>query len=264
MVLIISTSPLHHCSMFFLCSILGQSIDGDSIYWSIFFHWPTGWLFLIRSTSWPISNHVGWSVGDHELLKDLIISWSSDMLTFLSQLINPRSINLLVKNIFSSRRASDSDHSDRPFVCFNNCVTGPPHSSLSLIVAQLIENLEAQLKFNFLIDNPQRRPCGAPFCRLLIETRNSSTTEWYTCLNNQNWSFISLTIMDLSYREKWLMCPLHNFIRFRWGRGLIKNIHSKLFWNIFFHDISSGGQAPTSASAQNSLQKAIFANFGED
>ena len=186
--------------MLFLFSTVGQSIDDNSIYWSIFFHWPTGWLFLIRSTSWPISNHVGWSVGDHELLKDLIISWSSNIrLTFLSQLINPRSINLLVKNIFSSRRpAADSDHSNRPSVCFNNCVYGPPHSSLLLIVAQLIENLEAQLKFNFLIDNPQRRPCGAPFCRLLIETRNSSTTEWYTCLNNQNWSFISSAIMDLS------------------------------------------------------------------
>lgn len=58
--------------------------------------------------------------------------------------------------------------------------------------------------FNFLNDNLQRWPCGALFSRLLVETCNSSTTEWYTCLNNQNWSsyFLWRFIFRVRYLRK--------------------------------------------------------------
>ena len=82
------------------------------------------------------------------------------------------------------------------------------------LLNQLKISFFIQLKFNLLIGNPQRWPCGALFCRLLVETRNSSTTEWYTCLNNQKITLFFLLLICID--QQWWIADQKNK-RYMWG-----------------------------------------------
>ena len=109
-----------------------------------------------------------------DLLVRLTLSWINWLIGSL--------INLLFKIFFVFAALPTPTTSDCPRF---KIVSGPHSGPLVAPSLNQLNNL-LELKFNLLNDNPQRWPCGVLFCRLLVETCNSSTTEWYTCLNNQN------------------------------------------------------------------------------
>ena len=164
-------------------------------------HWSTDWLVI--SNSWSIfqpsvdqsmitSCSKIWSMAD--LLVRLTISWINWLIGSL--------INLLFKNLFRFAALPTPTTSDCPR--FKTKIVSGPHSG-PLVAPSLnqLNNL-VELKFNLLNDSPQRWPCGALFCRLLVETCNSSTTEWYTCLNNQNCSSYFLWRLIFTERVRYL------------------------------------------------------------